>query len=338
MTETPLNGETMSAAPLLEPPLIEAKNLSVHFKAGHNKTLRAVHDVSLGLKPGKTLALVGESGCGKTTLVRALSLLIPPTAGTVTFEGQDITRFSRRRLRPLRRRIQMVFQDPYSSLNPRMPVGALIAEPLVIHGIGTRRERRDKVASLLDAVGLQADMMNRYPHQFSGGQRQRIAIARALALEPRLIILDEPVSALDVSVQSQVLNLLQDLQEKLGLTYLFIGHNLTVIRYIADEVAVMYLGEIVEHTETRTLFADPRHPYTRALLEAAPVHGVGKRKHGTKLKGDPPSPLAPPPGCPFHPRCPIAEAVCKTDSPAFEPVAGQPAHTAACHFKNEAAS
>ncbi|MEQ8194884.1 MAG: ATP-binding cassette domain-containing protein [Rhodospirillales bacterium] len=333
-----MTDEHMTETIMDHTPLLEAKNLSVHFKAGHNKTVRAVHDVSLDLKSGTTLALVGESGCGKTTLVRALSLLIPPTSGTVTFEGKDITQFSRRRLRPLRRRIQMVFQDPYSSLNPRMPVSGLIAEPLVIHNIGTRKERRDRVASLLEAVGLQPDIMNRYPHQFSGGQRQRIAIARALALEPHLMILDEPVSALDVSVQSQVLNLLQDLQEKLGLTYLFIGHNLTVIRYIADEVAVMYLGQIVEHAETRTLFSDPRHPYTRALLEAAPVHGVGKRRHGPKLKGDPPSPLTPPPGCTFHPRCPIAQAVCRTDAPAFEPVAGRSGHTASCHFKNEVPS
>ena len=323
-------------------PIIEARNLSVHFsvpgkgfRKHERQTVRAVHDVSLSLKPGKTLALVGESGCGKTTLVRALSLLIKPTAGEVHFDGTDITHYKHRQLRPLRRQIQMVFQDPYSSLNPRMPVGSLIAEPLVIHGIGNRNERRDKVAELLVSVGLNADIMNRYPHQFSGGQRQRIAIARALALDPNLIILDEPVSALDVSVQSQVLNLLQDLQEKLGLTYLFIGHNLTVIRYIADEVAVMYLGEVVEHAETQEFFSNPRHPYTQALLRAAPVHGVGKRKHTTQLKGDPPSPLAPPPGCSFHPRCPAAQDICATKEPVFEDVPNHAGHRAACHFKDQ---
>ncbi len=323
-------------------PIIEARNLSVHFsvpgkgfRKHERQTVRAVHDISLSLKPGKTLALVGESGCGKTTLVRALSLLIKPTAGEVHFDGTDITHYKHRQLRPLRRQIQMVFQDPYSSLNPRMPVGSLIAEPLVIHGIGNRNERRDKVAELLVSVGLNADIMNRYPHQFSGGQRQRIAIARALALDPNLIILDEPVSALDVSVQSQVLNLLQDLQEKLGLTYLFIGHNLTVIRYIADEVAVMYLGEVVEHAETQELFSNPRHPYTQALLRAAPVHGVGKRKHTTQLKGDPPSPLAPPPGCSFHPRCPAAQDICATKEPVFEDVPNHAGHRAACHFKDQ---
>ena len=323
-------------------PIIEARNLSVHFsvpgkgfRKHERQTVRAVHDVSLSLKPGKTLALVGESGCGKTTLVRALSLLIKPTAGEVHFDGTDITHYKHRQLRPLRRQIQMVFQDPYSSLNPRMPVGSLIAEPLVIHGIGNRNERRDKVAELLVSVGLNADIMNRYPHQFSGGQRQRIAIARALALDPNLIILDEPVSALDVSVQSQVLNLLQDLQEKLGLTYLFIGHNLTVIRYIADEVAVMYLGEVVEHAEIQELFSNPRHPYTQALLRAAPVHGVGKRKHTTQLKGDPPSPLAPPPGCSFHPRCPAAQDICATKEPVFEDVPNHAGHRAACHFKDQ---
>jgi oligopeptide/dipeptide ABC transporter ATP-binding protein len=326
-------------------PIIEVRNLSVHFPAPgaglfkkENKIVRAVHNVNLQLQPGKTLALVGESGCGKTTLVRALSLLIPPTTGDVIFEGNNITKYRSQQLRPLRRRIQMVFQDPYSSLNPRMPVGSLVEEPLVIHGIGKRTKRRERVAELLEAVGLNTNMMNRYPHQFSGGQRQRIAIARALALDPQLIILDEPVSALDVSVQSQVLNLLQDLQEKLGLSYLFIGHNLTVIRYIADDIAVMYLGEIVEHADTQTIFSNPRHPYTQALLEAAPVHGVGKRKHGQPLKGDPPSPINPPSGCAFHPRCSMAQDRCKAEAPIFEPLSGQPAHSAACHFKEQVPS
>jgi oligopeptide transport system ATP-binding protein len=326
-------------------PIIEVRNLSVHFPAPgagifkkENKIVRAVHNVNLQLQPGKTLALVGESGCGKTTLVRALSLLIPPTTGDVIFEGNNITKYRSQQLRPLRRRIQMVFQDPYSSLNPRMPVGSLVEEPLVIHGIGKRIERRERVAELLEAVSLNTNMMNRYPHQFSGGQRQRIAIARALALDPQLIILDEPVSALDVSVQSQVLNLLQDLQEKLGLSYLFIGHNLTVIRYIADDIAVMYLGEIVEHADTQTIFSNPRHPYTQALLEAAPVHGVGKRKHSQPLKGDPPSPINPPSGCAFHPRCSMAQDRCKAEAPIFEPLSGQPAHSAACHFKEQVPS
>ncbi len=330
----------MIQSPNAETPIIEARNLSVHFQVpGHGafvhqrQALRAVHDVSLTLQPGKTLALVGESGCGKTTLVRALSLIIPPTNGSVFFEGTEITHYRHRQLQPLRRSIQMVFQDPYSSLNPRMPIGSIIAEPLVIHGIGNKKDRRDRVVGLIESVGLNADMINRYPHQFSGGQRQRIAIARALALEPQLMILDEPVSALDVSVQSQVLNLLQDLQKKLGLAYLFIGHNLTVIRYIADEVAVMYLGQIVEHTDTQTLFTDPKHPYTRALLQAAPVHGVGKRKRGVRLEGDPPSPLNPPSGCTFHPRCPITQDICKTTAPTLE---GENGHFTACHFKDQA--
>ncbi len=325
-----------------EAPLLEVRGLVKHFAAGggglfaaDKGTIKAVDNVSFRLGRGETLALVGESGCGKTTLARTVALLYPPTAGSVRFQGRELTGLGRRDLKPARRRIQMIFQDPYSSLNPRLPVGAIIAEPLVIHGLGGRAEQRDRVLMLARQVGLGAADMGRYPHQFSGGQRQRIAIARALAVEPSLVIADEPVSALDVSIQSQVLNLMRDLQAAHGLTYLFISHDLAVVRHFADRVAVMYLGRIVEEAPTEALFANPRHPYTRALIAAQPVVGRGKRRPGDVLPGDIPSPLRPPPGCPFHPRCPMAADICRQSAPVLEPAGGDAGHRAACHFKDE---
>ena len=330
------------------PPLFEARGLVKHFPlrggglfAPAPGLVRAVDGVSLSLAAGETLALVGESGCGKTTLARTAALLYPPTAGSVRYRGREMVGLGRRALRPLRRAIQMVFQDPFASLNPRLPAGAIIGEPLDIHGVGTATERRRRVAELARSVGLADGDMGRYPHQFSGGQRQRIAIARALALAPEIIIADEPVSALDVSIQSQVLNLLKDLQDAHGLAYLLISHDLAVVRHFADRVAVMYLGRIVEEAPVDALFERPRHPYTRALLAAAPVIGRGKRtppitQGGTAPLGDAPSPTNPPPGCAFHPRCPLATDLCKQTAPALEPIVGSPGHAAACHFKDEA--
>ena len=273
--------------------------------------------------------MVGESGCGKSTLGRSILRLTEPTAGTVRFEGVDISKLSAAEMRRTRRFMQIIFQDPYSSLNPRMRVGAIVGEGLAIHGIARGAERRRRVVELLARVGLHADAYDRYPHEFSGGQRQRIGIARALAVEPRFIVADEPVSALDVSIQAQIVNLLQDLQQQMSLAYLFIAHDLRVVEHISQRVAIMYLGKIVELAPSEEIYASPRHPYTRALLSAVPEPRVGAKKQRIVLGGDVPSPVNPPPGCAFHPRCPHAIEVCRRDEP--ELVRGARGHAVACH-------
>jgi oligopeptide/dipeptide ABC transporter ATP-binding protein len=292
--------------------------------------LTAVDRVDLELARGETLGLVGESGSGKTTLGRCILHLLPPDAGTVTFDGIDLGSLSGRRLRAMRREMQIIFQDPFGSLNPRMRVGAIVAEPLIIHGLCRRPDRPRRVAELLAMVGLDADCAERYPHEFSGGQRQRIGIARALAVSPRLVIADEPVSSLDVSVQAQVLNLLVDLQERLGLTYLFIAHDLAVVRHISDRVAVMYRGRLVEVGPAAEVYARPLHPYTRALLESVPVGDPDRRGPRHVLAGEPPSPVGDLPGCAFASRCPLVEERCRRETPALREQG--PGRQAACHL------
>jgi peptide/nickel transport system ATP-binding protein/oligopeptide transport system ATP-binding protein len=293
--------------------------------------VRAVDDVSFRLAAGETLALVGESGCGKTTTARLIMRLIEPSAGRILFEGVDLASLAPAALRQARRQFQIVFQDPFASLSPRERVLDVVAEPLQAHGVcRTRAELRERVGGLLERVGLDASHMDRYPHEFSGGQRQRIGIARGLALHPKLIVADEPVSALDVSVQSQVINLMQDLQDELGMAYLVVAHDLAVVRHIAHRVAVMYLGRIVELGDKDAVFHRPHHPYTQALLSAAPVPDPRRRAHRIVLQGDVPSPARPPAGCHFHPRCPIARQICREAVPLLESKA--PGHEAACHF------
>src|SRR6266699_7346168 len=309
--------------------LVRVRGLVKHFPVeDSDDVLRAVDDVSFEIVRGETLGLVGESGCGKSTAGRCLLRLIEPTAGEITFDDRDVTRTGKRELRELRREMQIIFQDPQASLNPRMKVGDIIAEPLVIHQIGTKPERRERVAWLLGKVGLDADFMKRYSHEFSGGQLQRIGVARALALNPKLIVADEPVSALDVSVQAQVVNLLQDLQKEFNLTYLFISHGLAVVEHISTRVAVMYLGRIVEVASALELYARPMHPYTQALLSAIPVPDPkGKRKR-VVLQGDVPTPINPPSGCRFRTRCPIAIEECAQIDPALREIS--PGHQVAC--------
>ena len=307
--------------------MLEVSGLRKYFPL-KGKMLRAVDDVSFGVGEGETLGLVGESGCGKTTLGKVILRLIEPTAGSIRLRGTDITNLNAEQMRPHRRALQVIFQDPYASLNPRMTAGAIVGEPLLNFGM----ESDERVAQLFRRVGLSPDQMRRYPHEFSGGQRQRLGIARALALNPALIVADEPVSALDVSVQAQVINLLMDLQQEYRLSYLFIAHDLAVVQHISQRVAVMYLGKIVELAQKKALFAQPRHPYTEALLSAVPQPVPGMRKQRIILQGDLPSPAALPSGCRFHTRCPYSFERCRVEEPAFEEKA--PGHWAACHLQN----
>ena len=297
--------------------------------------VHAVDGVSLSVKRGETFGIVGETGSGKSTLGRSIARLYDITAGSITFDGEDISRYSQRRMRPLRRQIQMIFQDPIGSLNPRRRVGSIIGDPFAIHGLATGAERKRRVQDLMERVGLNPEHFNRFPAEFSGGQRQRIGVARALAFQPKLIICDEPVSALDVSIQAQVINLLVDLQAEFGLTYIFIAHDLSVVRHVSSNVAVMYLGQLTEISPADDLFTRPRHPYTGALLSAVPLPDPDQsdRRQQIILVGDVPSPIAPPSGCRFHPRCPKAAPVCVSTLPALEPKLGDaPAHVAACHL------
>ncbi len=309
--------------------LVEVRNLVKHFPVENSvDVVRAVDDVSFDIFEGETLGLVGESGCGKSTVGRCLLRLHEPTNGEVLFEGEDILRLGNKELQKLRREMQIIFQDPYASLNPRLSIISIVGEPLKIHGIGNKTERQSRVAELLKQVGLDPEYMFRYPHEFSGGQRQRIGIARALALNPKLIIADEPVSALDVSVQAQVVNLMQDLQQQLGLTYLFISHGLAVVEHISDRVAVMYLGKIVEIAEGRELYDNPLHPYTKALMSAIPIADPTKKRERIVLQGDVPTPINPPSGCRFRTRCPIADRACAEIEPDLREISN--GHFSAC--------
>ncbi|MBI4081553.1 MAG: dipeptide ABC transporter ATP-binding protein [Candidatus Lambdaproteobacteria bacterium] len=318
--------------------LLEVEGLKKHFPIKQGVLGRAVGNVyavdgiSFYINDGETLGMVGESGCGKSTAGKTILKLIEPTAGKIMMEGSDLAPMNKAAMRPFRREMQMIFQDPYSSLNPRMSIGNIVGEPLVIHGIAKGKEKVERTTKLLEKVGILPEKMDSFPHEFSGGQRQRISIARALALNPKLIICDEPVSALDVSIQAQVLNLMMDLQQDLGLTYLFIAHDLAVVEHISHRVAVMYLGKIVELTDKKTLFKNPLHPYTEALLSAVPIPNPSlKRGKRIILKGDVPSPINPPSGCHFHTRCPYVMDRCKTEVPPFKEV--EPGHWASCHLR-----
>ncbi|EWY36229.1 hypothetical protein N825_29335 [Skermanella stibiiresistens SB22] len=319
--------------------ILEINGLTKHFATGKSllpgigRSVKAVDGVSFTVRKGETLAIVGESGCGKSTLARLILRLIDPTGGTVRFHGQDIASVRERDMRPLRARMQMIFQDPFASLNPRMTVGEILTEPMRVHKLGSRREQRERMAELLELVGLSARHADRYPHEFSGGQRQRIGIARALAAGPELVIGDEPVSALDVSVQAQVINLLEDLKQRLGLTLVIISHDLAVVRHMSDRVGVMYLGKMVELADTNALFTAPRHPYTQALMSAVPLPDPMARANRQLLEGDVPSPLNPPSGCRFHTRCPHVRDRCRTEEPVMGPNAED--HGVACHFWRE---
>jgi oligopeptide/dipeptide ABC transporter ATP-binding protein len=321
--------------------LLDVQGLTKHFAVksglfgGVNAHVRAVDGIDFHVKEGETLAIVGESGCGKSTVGRLVLRLIEPTAGHVTFEGDDLLALDSDQMRARRRRLQLIFQDPYASLNPRMTVGAMLGEPLWLHRlVGNERQRRQRVSELLELVGLRPDHIRRYPHEFSGGQRQRLAIARALAVEPRLIVADEPVSALDVSIQAQVINLMRALQGRLGLAYIFISHDLAVVKHIADRIAVMYLGKIVETATTDELFRQPRHPYTRALLSAVPQPDPTVSRERALIEGDIPSALNPPPGCHFHTRCAYARESCRRDAPPLA-LDGADGHATACPWWQE---
>ena len=318
------------------PPLVQIRNLVKYYPIRGGSFLKeiasvkAVDGVSMTIRQGETVGLVGESGCGKTTLGRAVLRLEEPTSGEVRFEGKNILTYNQHQMRTLRKQMQIIFQDPFSSLNPRKTVSHIVGEPLLIHGVKNRRERNEKILEMLRVVGLRKEHMRRYPHQFSGGQRQRIGVARALILNPKLIICDEAVSALDVSIQAQVINLLKDLQEKFGLTYLFISHDLSVVEYVSNRVAVMYLGKIVELAKSKKLYRDPLHPYTQALLSASPIPDPEFKRKRTILKGDVPSPIDPPPGCRFHTRCLYKQEICHQKEPELKEVKEE--HQAACFF------
>ncbi|MEY4682353.1 MAG: ABC transporter ATP-binding protein [Alphaproteobacteria bacterium] len=322
----------MSAAPVLE-----VDGLVKHFPVLRGVLRRAVahvkavDGVSFSIQPGETLCLVGESGCGKSTVARLILRLVEPTSGSITIGGTDVTKLSESEMRPHRRRVQMVFQDPYASLNPRMASGDIVAEPLENYSALSGAERRERVTRLFERVGLRADALNRYPFEFSGGQRQRLGIARALALQPELIVADEPVSALDVSVQAQVLNLLMDLQEEFGLAYLFVSHDLGVVEHIGHRIAVMYLGKVVELADKQTLFREPQHPYSQALIAAAPIPNPRARRERLVIEGDVPSPVNPPSGCRFHTRCPFATDRCRSEEPQLRQIAQ--GHLVACHLR-----
>jgi oligopeptide/dipeptide ABC transporter ATP-binding protein len=337
MAVAPVPSETEAAT--ADSTLLAVDGLVMHFpltqgiifqrKVG---AVRAVDGVSFAIRKGETLGLVGESGCGKSTTGRAILQLHRPTAGSVQFEGVELTKLKGEALRRMRRKMQMIFQDPYASLNPRMTVGSIIGEPLEIHGLAKGKEKQQRVEELLRVVGLNPYFANRYPHEFSGGQRQRIGIARALAVNPSFIVCDEPISALDVSIQAQIINLLEELQDEFGLTYLFIAHDLSVVRHISDRIAVMYLGKIVEVADRLELYENPLHPYTKALLSAVPIPdpAIERKRERIILTGDVPSPVNPPAGCRFHTRCPLADTICREQEPEFREVT--PGHWAACHF------
>jgi len=319
------------------PALLEIRDLAMHFPVREgvflraSKSCRAVDGVNLTVAPGETLGLVGESGCGKSTLGKCVVRLHRPTTGQIIFQGQDLAHAKGAALKAQRRQLQMIFQDPVESLNSRHTVGDIVAEPFVIHRMGDEAWRKERVRDLLAKVGLPADAGVRFPFEFSGGQRQRIGIARAIALEPKLIVCDEPVSALDVSIQSQVLNLMLDLQREMHLSYVFIAHNLAVVKHVSDRIAIMYLGRIVELADAETIYRAPRHPYTRALISAIPTPDPARRQQRIVLKGDVPSPINPPAGCPFHPRCPHATERCKVEVPVLRP-AGEAGHVVSCHY------
>ena len=337
-THTQEHAQELAQKGAAEPPrLLDVVDLKKHFPikkgllSGAAGKVYAVDGISFHIDQGETLGLVGESGCGKSTVGRTVLRLLDPTEGSIKLNGRDITHLSKSDMRPVRREMQIIFQDPYSSLNPRMSAGDIVEELLRVHGIGTAAERKERVAGLFERVGLRKAQLSSFPHEFSGGQRQRIGIARALALNPQVIIGDEPVSALDVSIQAQVINLLMDLQAELNLSYLFIAHDLAVVEHISHRIAVMYLGKIVEYTDKKTLFTNPQHPYTEALLSAVPIPDPTVRRKKTILQGDVPSPIQPPPGCHFHTRCPYAEEQCKIEVPVLKEYS--PGHMVSCHLR-----